>query len=132
MLSVCLQSLSSSVQSTCAILSSVTYPAIQKYIYIYMFYIISKTAGFFLKLLHIKCVFLFPLQLLSETFLVLRRIKSDIIENGYWSSCREPVILVQFQLNFIFPERLSKNIQISNFMKIRPVGAELFHADSQT
>ena len=132
MLSVCLQSLSSSVQSTCAILSSVTYPAIQKYIYIYMFYIISKTAGFFLKLLHIKCVFLFPLQLLSETFLVLRRIKSDIIENGYWSSCREPVIPVQFQLNFIFPERLSKNIQISNFMKIRPVGAELFHADSQT
>ena len=24
-----------------------------------------------------------------------------------------------------------KNIQISNFMKIRPVGAELFHADGQ-
>ena len=26
-------------------------------------------------------------------------------------------------------ERSSKNTQISNFMKIRPVGAELFHAD---
>ena len=26
----------------------------------------------------------------------------------------------------------SKSIQISNFMKIRPVGAELFHADGQT
>jgi len=25
-----------------------------------------------------------------------------------------------------------KNPQISNFMKIRPVGAELFHADGQT
>jgi len=26
----------------------------------------------------------------------------------------------------------SKNPQISNFMKIRPVGAELFHADGRT
>ena len=26
----------------------------------------------------------------------------------------------------------SENAQISNFMKIRPVGAELFHADGQT
>jgi len=25
-----------------------------------------------------------------------------------------------------------KNTQISNFMKIRPVGAEMFHADRQT
>jgi hypothetical protein len=25
-----------------------------------------------------------------------------------------------------------KNIKISNFMKVRPVGAELFHADRQT
>jgi len=31
-----------------------------------------------------------------------------------------------------FMERLSKNTQISNFMKIRPVGAELFHADGRT
>ena len=29
-----------------------------------------------------------------------------------------------------FPHRFSKNTQISNF--IRPVGAELFHADEQT
>ena len=26
----------------------------------------------------------------------------------------------------------SKNSEISNFMKIRPVGAELFHTDGQT
>ena len=31
-----------------------------------------------------------------------------------------------------FLVRFSKNIQISNFMKIRLVGAELFHADGQT
>ena len=31
-----------------------------------------------------------------------------------------------------FYRQISKNPQISNFMKIRAVGAELFHADGQT
>ena len=29
----------------------------------------------------------------------------------------------------LFLDKFSKNTQISNFMKISPVGAELFHAD---
>jgi len=29
-------------------------------------------------------------------------------------------------------DRFSKKTQISNFMKIRPVGAEMFQADGQT
>jgi len=33
---------------------------------------------------------------------------------------------------WIFLDRFSKDTQISNFVKIRPVGAELFHADGQT
>jgi len=33
-------------------------------------------------------------------------------------------------LNFL--EEFSKNPQISNFIKIRPVGAEFFHADERT
>jgi len=33
-------------------------------------------------------------------------------------------------LNFL--DRVSKNAQISNFIKIRPVGSELLHADGQT
>jgi hypothetical protein len=32
----------------------------------------------------------------------------------------------------IFFDRLLKNTQISDFMKIRPVGAEMFRADRQT
>ena len=42
-----------------------------------------------------------------------------------------PVILVGFYSNLNFLERFSKNTQILNFTKIRPVGAELFHADGQ-
>ena len=39
--------------------------------------------------------------------------------------------LILMKLEFFFG-KFSKNTQISNFMKIRPVGAELFHADGQT
>jgi hypothetical protein len=31
-----------------------------------------------------------------------------------------------------FSRHFSKNTQIPNFMKIRPAGTELFHADGQT
>ena len=53
-------------------------------------------------------------------------------KNVYWSSCKLPVMLVRFPRNLNSLNRFSKNIQISNFMKIRPVGTELFHADGQT
>ena len=43
-----------------------------------------------------KCVFLFSLQLLSETFLILRRIQRDITMNVKTILCKEPVILVAF------------------------------------
>ena len=66
-------------------------------------------------------VFWFSLQLLSETFLVIR-IQRDTIVSVHTSSCKVPAILarVQWQLN-------SRNPQVPNFMKILPVGAELLH-----
>jgi len=51
--------------------------------------------------------------------------------NLHWSLSKVPVMLVRFYLNMNFLNRFSKNIHVPNFMKIRPVGAELFHADGQ-
>jgi len=36
-----------------------------------------------------------------------------------------------FNKTWNFLNIFSKNIQISNFMKVRPTGAELFHTDGQ-
>jgi len=48
------------------------------------------------------------------------------------SSCNVSIILVRFSSNLNFLHRVSQNIKMSNFIKIHPVGAELFHVDGQT
>ena len=48
------------------------------------------------KLLNIKFVFRFSLQLLPETFFILGRTERDMTKIFYWSSCEVPVILVRF------------------------------------
>jgi hypothetical protein len=61
------------------------------------FNIITQAAQFSeKKLLKLKCVFCFSLQLLSKTFLTLTRIQQDIVINVKTSSCKVPVILVRF------------------------------------
>jgi hypothetical protein len=61
------------------------------------FHVISQTARFKEKRSpNIKCVYLFSLQLLSETFLILRRVWRDMIINVYRPSCKVAVILVRF------------------------------------
>jgi len=69
---------------------------------------------------------------LSESFLVLRRIERVMIKNVCCYSCAVPVILVPYEWNLKLLDRFSKNTQTSNFMKIRPVGAGLSHADRCT
>jgi hypothetical protein len=43
-----------------------------------------------------------------------------------------PSFLSVFNETWILLDKFFKNPQISNFMEIRPLGAELFHADRQT
>jgi len=71
---------------------------------------------------------LISLQLLSETFIVLRRTERDVIKSVYlvfvYSTCYSCQILIKFEF--------SKITQVSDFMKIRPVGVELVHVDGRT
>ena len=94
-------------------------------------YLINDTI-FEKMLLNTKCVFWFSLQLLSETFLIPRRTERDVIKNVYWSSCKVPDILSDCNETWTVSTDFSKSTHLSNFMKIRQVGAELFHADGQT
>jgi len=71
------------------------------------------------------------LRYLSETFPILRRNQRHI-SNVNTSSCKVTVILIAIYLNFNFLRLFSKNTQISNFTKIRPVGAEVLQTDGRT
>jgi hypothetical protein len=77
-------------------------------------------------------VFGLSLQLLSEIILILRRTEQDITINVFRASCKVPVSIVMLQRNLNFLDRFSKNAQIPNVMKIRPVEAMMFCADRQT
>ena len=48
------------------------------------------------------------------------------------ASCKVHVIVVGIYVTGVFSMDFSKNNQISNFMKIRPVDAEMFHAGGRT
>jgi len=43
-----------------------------------------------------------------------------------------PLLFSDFNQISNFLDKFSKNTQMPNFVKIRPVGVELFHADGQT
>jgi hypothetical protein len=83
-------------------------------------------------LLNIKRVTWFYLQIRSKIFLILRRIQRDTTINMHGYSCEISFHLVTVESNFNFVGRFFKNPEISSFIKIRPVGAALFHEDRQT
>jgi hypothetical protein len=114
----------SSVQCACTILSSVACPALQRF---YSHYLKKVTIFEKKKLLNIKYLYWFALKRLSETFLILRKTERDIgLRVNY------QLFLSDFNETCIFLIVFSKITQMSNFMKIRPMGAELFHLDRRT
>jgi hypothetical protein len=60
-------------------------------------------------LLNIKHVFSFTLQLLFETFLILRIIQQDI--NVHTPPYKVPIILVTFELNMNYLDSVSSDIK---------------------
>jgi hypothetical protein len=75
-------------------------------------------------------VFLFSLQLLSETFLILRRTERDMIKMYTGFHVQYPSLSSDFNETLISGQIFEK--YSSSFTKIRPVGAKLFHADGRT
>jgi len=102
------------MQCACAILSSVACPALKQ------FPTLSHKRRDFQrkKSLNTKYVFWFSVQLLSETFLILR-IHGHT--NAHSFPGKGPVILVIFFWKLNFLDRFPKNTPISNSVKIRPV-----------
>jgi hypothetical protein len=117
------------MQCACVILSSVACPALQSFFFTYF------TKGTILerRLLNIKCLFRFSLQILPELFLILRRNERDMIKKVYRSSCKVLCYFCRVLMRLEFSRQLLKKyIEISNLMKILPMGVELFNADEQT
>ena len=80
------------IQRACAILSSVACPAVK-----YFSTLSQKRHDFRKKkLLNTICVSLFSLQLLPETFFIVRLIGRDMVNDVYWSLCKEAVVLARF------------------------------------
>ena len=46
-------------------------------------------------------------------------------------NAKYPLFLSDLNKTWTFPDRFSKKSQISNFVKIRPMGTELLHEDRQ-
>ena len=57
-------------------------------------YLINGIIFVLKQLFNIKRVFRFSLQFLSEKFIILRRIKRDIITNVRRSSCKVPAVVI--------------------------------------
>jgi len=68
--------------------------------------------------------------LIFSTTLVENSARYD--KNVYWFLCKVCIILVRFLMKLdFFLDRFSKNTKISNFTKIRLVGAEFVHAEGR-
>jgi hypothetical protein len=85
-------------------------------------------------LLNTKYLFCFPLQHLSETFLIIRNTDRYMIKMYCSQYVKDPLFLSYFNETWILSKLFffSGNPQIPNFMSNHPVGSEWFHASRRT
>ena len=117
------------MQSACAVLYCHLWPV---WLYHIFTHYLTNGAIFGKKLLNIKCVFWFCLQLLSETFLILRRIQRNIIINVQRSSCKVPLLLSDFKETWIFSADFRKILVYQISWKSVQWEPSCFNADGQT
>jgi hypothetical protein len=80
------------------------------------------------KWLNIKCEFWLSLQMLSETFLIIRIIQRDVVTNVQTPSREVPGCVVRFNETWIFLTYFRK---ILRYQISSSVEAELFHEDGR-
>jgi hypothetical protein len=114
------------MQYACAILSSVACLALRHFSTLF-----RNRNDFRNKLFEIKYAFWYSPKLLSETFLILRGADRDII-NIYTGLHVKCSLLLSNCNKIELSRRISNNIQTSNFIRILPVVAELFHVAGET
>jgi hypothetical protein len=84
-------------------------------------------------LLNMQCVFLFSLEVLSETFLILRRIERDIIKNVQRSLRNIAIISCQILMEFEFSQQIFEEYSNIKFHESPSIGSrELFHSCERT
>ena len=116
-LSVCLQPYSSSMNCACAVLYCHLW-SVRLY-NIFPYYLIN---GPNLKKVHF--LYFYSLHLfMKHIYLVLRRIWRDVIVRTLVSIQRNHYYY-QMLVKLNFPDRFLRSIRMSNFFKIRPVGAD--------
>ena len=62
-----------------------------------------------------KCAFWFSVQLLSETFLILRRTERDMTKNVYWLECKVLVFSCQILIKLEFSQYIFEKYSNINF-----------------
>ena len=80
---------------------------------------------------HQDMYFVFHYKFFSEKFSILIKFSETSSKTYTGLRVKCPLCLSDFNETSIF-SKISKNIQKSNFMKIRPMTAELFGADGRT
>jgi hypothetical protein len=76
------------------------------------------------ELSNVKCVFLFSLQVLSKTFLIVRRIYRNVVKNVQVSKRKLPVIFARILMKFEFSRQIFEKVLNIKFHQNPCIGSQ--------